>query len=448
MKNVCTKNLVLQIDQGKPDNLSEKHVLSKLTMDQGNLMSETVQVHTQWKNNLPLKKIGTLRLFNTDNEFKPCKSTRKILTSTFQDYRILQWHDHMESKFKIWFKKIKNDPHQQALQLDLEQRQQFCPFSKEIKRHDSWSWEHRIMRVSRCATQSQKCSCRVGTSPIVCCTCGHFLRDGTEENKKFFHKYTLDSIITPRKGDPTATASGRSQEITSIFIANQLKKKCKKKHFLGVHDRFIRGEKFRKNMIELGRSEEICREMDNLASHTHHITPKKNSSVSHPLVDPFEHSEFQHDARKASSWFQTSLNHLAAVQNTKKMQLITKIGKVLDNGLSTARCTVIWPPIIWGFSELIWFRITVQNSVTANRSSLSPKGGVNSTPPTHFNSMKNGFDENNKSDKTSEINDSIIINNNKWNMNTHNNTQVTNQDTNDDVDFDNCVVHTVRWACT
>ena len=32
---------------GKPDNLSENTVLSKLTMDQGNLMSETAQVYTQ-----------------------------------------------------------------------------------------------------------------------------------------------------------------------------------------------------------------------------------------------------------------------------------------------------------------------------------------------------------------------------------------------------------------
>ena len=30
--------------------------------------------------------------------------------------------------------------------------------------------------------------------------------------------------------------------------------------------------------------------------------------------------------------------------------------------------------------------------------------------------------------------------NNKWNMNTHNNMQLTKHDTNDDVDFDNCVV--------
>ena len=74
-------------------------------------------------------------------------------------------------------------------------------------------------------------------------------------------------------------------------------------------------------------------------------------------------------------------------------------------------------------------------------------GNVNSFSPIQQNSMKNGYEENhnyNKSDETKcEINYSIITNN-KWNVNTHNNMQLTKHDTNDDVDFDNCVVHTVR----
>ena len=36
-----------------------------------------------------------------------------------------------------------------------------------------------------------------------------------------------------------------------------------------------------------------------------------------------------------------------------------------------------------------------KNSVTANSSSLSPTGGVNSIPPIQQNSLKNGYDENN-----------------------------------------------------
>ena len=51
-----------------------------------------------------------------------------------------------------------------------------------------------------------------------------------------------------------------------------LKKKCKKKNYQGIHDRFLRDDKFRKNMIDNGRTEEICRQMDDLADedHTHH----------------------------------------------------------------------------------------------------------------------------------------------------------------------------------
>ena len=73
--------------------------------------------------------------------------------------------------------------------------------------------------------------------------------------------------------------------------------------FLRIHDRFIRDERFRKNMIELGRSEEICREVDKLANddHTHRMTEDEIRVSSKQLVGPFEHSWFRHDARKASS---------------------------------------------------------------------------------------------------------------------------------------------------
>ena len=47
MKKVCTKNLVLQIDRGNLRNCLKTSVLSMLTMEQGNLLSKTAQVHTQ-----------------------------------------------------------------------------------------------------------------------------------------------------------------------------------------------------------------------------------------------------------------------------------------------------------------------------------------------------------------------------------------------------------------
>ena len=46
---------------------------------------------------------------------------------------------------------------------------------------------------------------------------------------------------------------------------------------MSIHDRFIRDERFHKNMIEMGRTEEVIREMDKLANedHTHIATEEE-----------------------------------------------------------------------------------------------------------------------------------------------------------------------------
>ena len=115
---------------------------------------------------------------------------------------------------------------------------------------------------------------------IVYCTCGHFLRKGTEENKKFV-QYTMDLFSIHdyyiKKGLHHGHRYGKKPGDREYYIANSLKKKCKKEELLGIHDRFIRDEKFRKNMIDNGRTEEFCRQMDDLADedHPHHLTPEE-----------------------------------------------------------------------------------------------------------------------------------------------------------------------------
>ena len=46
---------------------------------------------------------------------------------------------------------------------------------------------------------------------------------------------------------------------------------------MSIHDRFIHDARFRKTMIELGRTEEVIREMDKMANedHTHHATEEE-----------------------------------------------------------------------------------------------------------------------------------------------------------------------------
>ena len=177
--------------------------------------------------------------------------------------------------------KIENHPNRHALQRDLQQSQSFYPFSQESKQ-----MIHEVGNIELCELldMEPKTQCKVCLSywdiGIVYCTCGHFLRKGTEENKKFV-QYTMDLLSIPnyyiKKGRPHGHRYGKKPGDREYCIAHSLKKKCKKKNFLGIHDRFIRDEKFRKNMIDNGRTEEICRQTDDLADedHTHHLTPEE-----------------------------------------------------------------------------------------------------------------------------------------------------------------------------
>ena len=216
--------------------------------------------------------------FNTNNEFSRAINEEDI------DFNIPELpHSAVQQSHGINVQglilKIENHPNRQALQSDRQQRQQFNPFSKESRDVIKAAGNIELCELLDVEPKAQSKVCLsywdVG---IVYCTCGHFLRDGTEENKKFV-KYTLDLLSIPnyciKKGRPHGHRYGKKPGDHEYSIANSPKKKCKKRHFLGIHDRFIRDEKFRKNMIELGRSEEICREMDKLANedHTHHITP-------------------------------------------------------------------------------------------------------------------------------------------------------------------------------
>ena len=130
-----------------------------------------------------------------------------------------------------------------------------------------WNPKHRAKYVCRTGTSASS-TARAGTS------CEAERKRTRNSSNTLLISFRFP-ITASRKGRPHGHRYGKKSGDHEYFIANPLKKKCKKRDFLGIHDRFIRDERFRKNMIELGRSEEICREMDKLANedHTHHITP-------------------------------------------------------------------------------------------------------------------------------------------------------------------------------
>ena len=174
--------------------------------------------------------------------------------------------------------KIENHLQRHALQSDLQQHRQFNPFSKESQDMIKAAGNTELCELLDVEPKAQ---CKVCLSywdvGIIYCTCGHFLRDDATENKKY-NKSVLDLFSIHhyyiRKGRPYGHRYGKKEGDHEYFMTNQLKKKCKKREFFSIHDRFIRDARFRKTMIEMGRTEEVIREMDKLANEDHTHTPR------------------------------------------------------------------------------------------------------------------------------------------------------------------------------
>ena len=179
--------------------------------------------------------------------------------------------------------KIENHPQRQALQSDLQQHQAFNPFSKESQDAIKAAGNTELCEIVDVEPKAQCRACLaywdVG---IVYCTCGHFLRDDTTENKKYI-KSVLDLFSIPnfyiRKGRPHGHRYGKKEGCKEYHTASQLQKKCIKRKYKNIHDRFIRDTWFRKTMLELGRTEEvIARWTDWQTKTTPSLLQKKNST--------------------------------------------------------------------------------------------------------------------------------------------------------------------------
>ena len=179
---------------------------------------------------------------------------------------------------------IENHPQRKALQSDLQQHRAFNPFSEESKDAIKAAGNTELCEIVDVEPKSQCRACltywNVG---IVYCTCGHLLEDDTTENKKYISS-VLDLFSIPNfyiwKGRPHGHRYGKKEGCREFHTAKQLQKRCRKKHYENIHDRFIRDTTFRKTMIELGRSENVILEMDRLASEDHsHIATEEEIAV-------------------------------------------------------------------------------------------------------------------------------------------------------------------------
>ena len=281
--------MVLQIDRenliksGKPGELSENTRVKQAHDGTGQLVEQNSSSAHTVKEKFALAEHRDIASFNADNEFNRAIDEENIdfnipgvPNSTVERSHGVNVHNLIQ--------KIENHPQRQALQSDLQQHRPFNPFSKESRDVIEAAGNIELCELLDVEPKAQCKVCLLYWDVgIVYCTCGHFLRDDTTENKKD-SKAVLDLFSIPnfyiRKGRPHGHRYGKKEGDHEYLIANSLKKKCKKRNFLGIHDRFIRDTWFRKTMLELDRTEEVIREMDKLANEDHtHIAIEEELNV-------------------------------------------------------------------------------------------------------------------------------------------------------------------------
>ena len=99
---------------------------------------------------------------------------------------------------------------------------------------------------------------------------------------------------------------------------------------MSIHDRFIRDARFRKTMIEMGRTEEVIREMDKLANkdHTHHATEEEiNVYRSNWWIrSNFVGSDTMPVRHRAD--FKEAMSTLRRLKNQKGYSLLPQVAKL------------------------------------------------------------------------------------------------------------------------
>ena len=169
-------------------------------------------------------------------------------------------------------RRITSHPQQEAVQNNLEQQQSFNAFSNESK---VAIMDAGIIEISENVNVEPKWQCKVClnhcSTGVIYCVCGRLMIKDSAENRRYISA-VLDTFSIPnfyiRKNRPHGHRYGKAPGCKDYFTAKQLAKKCRKKKYDSIHDRYIRDKTFRKSMIEVGRSEQIIKELDQLEVRT------------------------------------------------------------------------------------------------------------------------------------------------------------------------------------
>ena len=171
---------------------------------------------------------------------------------------------------------------------------------------------------------------------IVYCTFGHFLRNGTEENKKFV-QYTMDLLSIPnyfikKEGDSTGTVTGRSQGITSTSSRTRSRRNARRRiSWVSTTDSY-ETKRSARICLTVGRLKNYVVKWTNWRKKTTRTTSLQKKLVCTATFGGSVRTQLV-PIRCQSGIELTSSKHCQPCDssNTKKIQLISNDGKVIPH---------------------------------------------------------------------------------------------------------------------
>ena len=151
-------------------------------------------------------------------------------------------------------KKIESHPYRQALQADLQQKNACNPFSEESKVMILDMGNVELFELCETIPKVQCSECLLyWNQGIVYCTCGHLLKES--EASQHFHQWRLDAFSIEnyviKKGGPRGARHGRTEAQKEHFTAHNARRRCLKKNFDAIHDRFLKDSTYRDSLAGL-----------------------------------------------------------------------------------------------------------------------------------------------------------------------------------------------------
>ena len=169
-------------------------------------------------------------------------------------------------------KKIESHPHREALQAVLQQNNVYNPFSDDSTALIREMGNVELFEFCETIPKVQCSECLLyWNQGVIYCTSGHLLVES--ESSQNFSQWRVDALSIPhyviKKGRPHGARHGKTDAQKEHFVTHNARKRCIKKKFDGIHDRFQRDPIYRDSELKIGWTEEKCIAMDKLAQEDH-----------------------------------------------------------------------------------------------------------------------------------------------------------------------------------